>query len=130
MFFAEWIFSKNEETRMKNLPERYSWAVSLKPANNMVWFLEQYLFNFSPSVVHLMLFLLFFVMQKKVSHSNMHIKSKNQNIKRRMETKNISYFTFELKNPTLLIQWRRLVLWVKIATTLASHVLVVIFVVV
>ena len=46
-----------------------------------------------------------------------------------METKNIAYLIFELKNPRMLILWRRLVLWVKIAATLASHVLVVIFVV-
>ena len=59
----------------------------------------------------------------------MHIESKNQNTKRRMETKDILYFIFELKNPKTLILWRRLVLWVKIAATLASHVLVVISVV-
>ena len=58
----------------------------------------------------------------------MHIKSKNQNTKRRMEAKNIPYFIFELKNPRTLILWRALVLWVKIVATLASHVLVVIFV--
>ena len=56
----------------------------------------------------------------------MHTESKNQNTKRRMETKNIPYFIFELKNPRMLILWRRLVLWVKIAATLAGHVLVVI----
>ena len=59
----------------------------------------------------------------------MHIESKNQNTKRRMETKYILYFIFELKNPKTLILWRRLVLWVKIAATLASHVLVVISVI-
>ena len=58
----------------------------------------------------------------------MHIKSKNQNTKRRMETKNVPYFIFELKNPRMLILWRRLVLCVNIAATLAYHVLVVIFV--
>ena len=36
---------------------------------------------------------------KKVIHSNTHIESKNQNPKRRMVTKNILYFIFELKNP-------------------------------
>ena len=36
---------------------------------------------------------------KKVSNSNMHMESKTQNTKRRMETKNIHYFIFELKNP-------------------------------
>ena len=66
---------------------------------------------------------------KKVSISNMHIKSKNQNSKRRMETKNTHFFTFELKNSRMLILWWRLVLWEKIAATLGSHVLVVIFVV-
>ena len=35
---------------------------------------------------------------KKVSRSNTHIESKNQNTKRRMVTKNIPYFIFELKN--------------------------------
>ena len=40
---------------------------------------------------------------KKVSHSNTHIESKNQNTKRRMEAKNIPYFIFELKNPRTLI---------------------------
>ena len=34
---------------------------------------------------------------KKVSHSNTCIESKNQNAKRRMETKNISYFCFWIK---------------------------------
>ena len=45
-----------------------------------------------------------------------------------MVTKFIPYFIFELKNPKTLILCRRLVLGVKIAATLASHVLVVIFV--
>ena len=58
----------------------------------------------------------------------MHIESKNQNTKRKMETKNIHFFIFELKNLRTLSLWRRLVLWVKIAATLASHVLVVIFI--
>ena len=58
----------------------------------------------------------------------MHIESKNQYTKRRIETKNILFF-FELKNPRMLILWRRLVLWVKIAVTFASQVLLVIFVV-
>ena len=31
---------------------------------------------------------------KTVSHSSMHVKSENQNTKRRMETKNIPYFCF------------------------------------
>ena len=69
----------------------------------MVWTLAQHLFDFSLSVVHLTLFALFFVMKKKVSHSNMHSESKNQNTKRRMEIKNISYFIFELRNPRMLI---------------------------
>ena len=59
----------------------------------------------------------------------MHIESKNQNIKRTMETKNILFFIFELQNPRILILWTRLILWLKMAATLASHVLVVIFVV-
>ena len=46
-----------------------------------------------------------------------------------MDTKNIPYFIFELKNARMLILWRRLVLWVKIAAALASYVLVVNFVV-
>ena len=58
----------------------------------------------------------------------MHIESKNQNTKRRMETKNMHFFIFELKNPRMLILWRRLVLWIKMAATLASDILVVIFV--
>ena len=62
---------------------------------------------------------------KKVSHSNMHIESKNQNIKRRMLTKNMFYFIFELKNPRMLILWRKLVVWVKITATLASCILVI-----
>ena len=33
----------------------------------------------------------------------MHIESKNQNIKRTMETKNILFFIFELQNPRILI---------------------------
>ena len=65
---------------------------------------------------------------KKVNHSNTHIESKNQNTKR-MEIENIPYFIFELKNPWMLILWRRLVQWVKIAANLASYILVVIFVV-
>ena len=39
---------------------------------------------------------------KKIGHSNTHIQSKNLNTKRRMETKNIPYFIFELKNPKTL----------------------------
>ena len=62
---------------------------------------------------------------KKVSNSNMHIESKTQNTKRRMETKKIHYFIFELKNPRTLILWRRLFLWVMMAATLPIHVLVV-----
>ena len=58
----------------------------------------------------------------------MHIENKNKNTKRRIETKNIHFFIFELKNRRMLILWTRLVLWIKIAATLASHVLVVIFV--
>ena len=92
----------------------------------MVWFLAWYLFDFSPSVVHLPIV---FYNAKNVSHSNTHIESKNQNTKRRMETKNIFYFIFELKNPRMVILWRRLVLWVKIAAALANQVLVVIFIV-
>ena len=65
---------------------------------------------------------------KKVSYSNMHIENKNQNVKRRIETKNIYFLIFELKIPRTLILWRRLVLWIKMAATLASHVLVIIFV--
>ena len=34
---------------------------------------------------------------KKVSHSNMHVESKNQNTKRRVETKSIPYFCFWIK---------------------------------
>ena len=37
------------------------------------------------------------------------------------------FFIFELKNPRMLILWRRLVLWLKMAATLVSHVLVLIF---
>ena len=66
---------------------------------------------------------------EKVSHSNTHIQSKNENTKEIMETKSIPYFIFKLKNPRMLILWRRLVLWVKIAAALSSHLLVVIFVV-
>ena len=40
---------------------------------------------------------------KKVIYVNMHIESKNQNTKRRMETKNMPFFIFKLKNPTTLI---------------------------
>ena len=65
----------------------YSRAVPLQQTNNIVWFLA-HLFDFSPSVVHLTLFPLFFITQ----NSNTHIKSKNQNTKRRTETKNIPYF--------------------------------------
>ena len=64
---------------------------ALKRTNNIVWFLA-HLFDFSPSVVHLTLFLLFFIIQKRLSHSNTHVE--NQNTKRRMETKNIPYFWF------------------------------------
>ena len=86
--------------RMKRLitvKEIYSWAVLLKLTNNLVWFLTQDLFDFSPSVVHLTLFKLFFRMQKRRSYSNTYIKTKNQNTKRRMETKNITYFCFWIK---------------------------------
>ena len=76
--------------------KRYSWVVPLKRTNNMVCFLEQYLFDFSPLVVHLTLFPLFFIMTK-VSHSNTHVESENRNTKRRMETKIISYFCFWIK---------------------------------
>ena len=107
---------------------------ALKRTNNIVWFLA-HLFDFSPSVVHLTLFLLFFIIQKRLSHSNTHVE--NQNTKRRMETKNIPYFWFWINDVGGLIErrlvlgflWRRLVLWVKIPLTLASHILVVIFVV-
>ena len=92
------------------------------------WFLIFWVLIFFPSVVHLTLIMLFFIMQKKVSHSNMHIESKNQNTKRRIETKNIPYFIFELKNSRMLILWGTLLLWVNIAATLAIQVLVVIFV--
>ena len=44
-----------------------------------------------------------------------------------METKNI-HFILELKNPRTLILWRRLVLWLEMAATLGSHILVIIFV--
>ena len=37
------------------------------------------------------------------------------------------FFIFELKNPRMLILLRRLVLWLKMAATLVSHVLVLIF---
>ena len=99
---------------------------ALKRTNNIVWFLA-HLFDFSPSVVHLTLFLLFFIIQKRLSHSNTHVE--NQNTKRRMEPKNIPYFWFWINDVGGLILWRRLVLWVKIPLTLASHTLVVIFVV-
>ena len=68
-----------------------------------LWFFEQNLFDFSPSVVHLRLFPLFFIMQK-ICHSNMYAKNENQNAesenkntKRRIETKNITYFCFWIK---------------------------------
>ena len=66
---------------------------------------------------------------KKVSYSNMHTENKNQNSKRRIETKNIHFFIFGLKNSRMLILWRRLVLRIKMTATLTSQVLVVIFVV-
>ena len=66
---------------------------------------------------------------EKVSHSNTHIQSKNQNTKKIMETKNIPYFIFKLKNPRMLILWRRLILSVKMAAAFSSHLFVVIFVV-
>ena len=70
----------------------------------MVWFLAKHLFDFSPSVVHLTLFLLSFITEKKLSHSNKHSESKNQNINRRMKTKNMPYFIFEkLKSSRMLI---------------------------
>ena len=40
---------------------------------------------------------------KKASNSNMPIESKNPNTKRRMKTKNIHFFIFELKIPGVLI---------------------------
>ena len=64
---------------------------------------------------------------RKVNNSNMAIEKKNQNTKRTMETKNID-FILELKNPRTLILWRRLVLWLEMAATLTSHILVIIFV--
>ena len=91
------------------------------PCTTFVWFFS---FSSTSYVVPIVL-----SNTKKISRSNTHIESKNQNIKRRMETKNIPYFIFELKNPRMLILWRRLVLRVKIASTLAGHILVVIVVV-
>ena len=73
------------------------------PHPTFAWFFS---FSSTSYVVPLVLF-----NTKKVSHSNMHIKSKNQNTKRRMETKNIPYF------------------WIEKSATLASQILVVIFVV-
>ena len=52
----------------------------------------------------------------------MHISSKNQNTKRRVEIKNILYFRFLIK--------KRQVPWVKMAVTLASHIVIVVCVVV
>ena len=46
------------------LHKGYYWFAVLKQTNNIVWFLA-HLFDFSPSVVHLMLFPLFFIMQKR-----------------------------------------------------------------
>ena len=66
---------------------------------------------------------------KKVSSSNIHMECKTQNTKRTMETKNIHFFIFELKNPTTLILRRWLVPWLKMAATLARHVLVFIFII-
>ena len=54
---------------------------------------------------------------------------KIKTLKGEWKLKIYTFLIFELKNPRMLILWRRLVLWVKMAATLASHVLVVIFVV-
>ena len=80
-------------------------------------------FSFS-TTSYIVPFLLYNV--KKVSHPNIHTEKKNQNTKRTMETKHIHFFIFESKTPRTLILWRWLVLWLKMAATLASHVLVVI----
>ena len=59
------------------------------PCLTFVWF-----FSFSSTfyVVPVVLY-----NAKKVGHSNVHIKSKNQNTKRRMKTKNINFFYFLIK---------------------------------
>ena len=87
------------------------------PHTPFIWFFS---FSSTSYVVPVVLY-----NAKKVSYSNTHIESKNQNTKRRVKTKNIPYFIFELKNPRTLILWRRLVLGVEIAATLASHVLII-----
>ena len=67
------------------------------------------------------------MMQKRqVIQTHIESESENQNTKGRMETKNLPFFL--IKDAGGLNLWRRLVLWVKMAATLATHVLVVIFV--
>ena len=100
----------------------YSRAVPLQQTNNIVWFLA-HLFDFSPSVVHLTLFPLFFITQ----NSNTHIKSKNQNTKRRTETKNIPYFW--IKKSQDANSMKRTSFMSKVAAALASHILAFNFVV-
>ena len=91
----------------------------MMPRLTFVWFFS---FRSTSYVVPVILY-----NARKVSNSNMHIEKKNQNTTRTMETKNI-HFILELKNPRTLILWRRLVLWLEMAATLGSHVLVIIFV--
>ena len=55
------------------------------------------MFDFPPSVAHLTLLPLFFITQKWLSHSTMHVESENQNTKGTIETKNILYFCFWIK---------------------------------
>ena len=57
------------------------------PCTTFVWFFS---FSGTSYVVPVVLF-----NTKKVSYSNMYIKSKNQNTKRKMGTKNVPYFVFE-----------------------------------
>ena len=59
------------------------------PRTTVVWF---YSFSGTSYVVPIVLYI-----AKKVSHSNMHVKSENQNTKRRVEIKSIPCFCFWIK---------------------------------
>ena len=59
------------------------------PRTKFIWFFS---FSSTSYVVPVVLY-----DAKNVSHSSMHVESENQNTKRRIETKNIPYFCFWIK---------------------------------
>ena len=92
--FAEWIFSKNEETDNcgRDIPDLFLLN------EQIIWYYSShnicfiFLLSSTSSIVPDALYT-----AKKLSHSSTHVKSENQNTKRRMETKHIPYFCFSIK---------------------------------